>query len=311
MFSSIDRLFFYKYSYFFKRKQRFWRGKAPFIFNEDRFIKGRSNTLKESITSALDPLALNKIARETGFLRRESKLKPEEFIGALLFSEFDHSRLSLQDCCNELAQYHQKPLSKVAMHKRFNLQSFGFLKAVLAKQMALKLNILECNMWQPFTRVMIADSCKFALPERYKADYPGFGGSRSKALMNIQYAFDLKQGDWETLELAQANENDKAYSKKTLNHIVEGDLHIRDLGYITHGYLAEVSTKKAFFLNRLPPPGNPSKEPPEILLTGLLFIKKCKPPSCLSLKQWWRLWEKAAQLLIAALLLCLYLKKYG
>jgi hypothetical protein len=186
-------------------------------------------------------------------LQRESKLKPEEFIDTLMFSELDHSQLSLQDCCNDLAQQHQKSLSKVALHKRFNDKSLDFLKSVLAEQIASKLDINGKTGWQPFTRVMVADSCKFALPEQYKDDYPGFGGARSKALMNIQYAFDLKQGNWETLELTKVSQNDLAYSKKTLQYIRTGDLHIRDLGYVSHAYLSEIVSKKAFFLNRLHP----------------------------------------------------------
>lgn len=170
-----------------------------------------------------------------------------------MFSDFDHNQLSLQDCCNDLAQQSGKSLSKVALHKRFNKRSLGFLKLVLAEQMVSRLNINQVNNWQPFARVLIADSSKFALPEQYKEDYPGYGGARSKALMNIQYAFDLKNGDWETLELTKATKNDMAYSKETLLRIRKGDLHIRDLGYMSHGYLSKIVTEQAFFLNRLHP----------------------------------------------------------
>ncbi|AYL98946.1 IS4 family transposase [Mucilaginibacter celer] len=235
----------------------FCRGKVPFIFNQEAFITSCSSALKNNITGFLDPLQLDTIARRTGFLQRTSKLKPKEFIDTLMFSEFDHSRLSLQDCCNDLAHQHQKSLSKVALHKRFNEHSFSFLKSVLAEQITQKLDIKSGKDWKPFTRVMITDSCKFALPQQYKDDYPGFGGARSKALMNMQYAFDLKQGNWETLELTKVSENDKAYSKRSLQDIKAGDLHIRDLGYVTHGYLLKISTEKAFFLNRLHPGWKP------------------------------------------------------
>jgi len=191
-------------------------------------------------------------------LQRASKLKPAEFIDTLLFSDLDHSQLSLQDCCNDIAQQYQKSLSKVALHNRFNDQSFDFLKAVLAEQMASKLDIVDPTRWQPFTRAMIADSCKFALPEQYMSDYPGFGTARSKSLMNIQYAFDLKNGDWQTLELTKVSQNDLAYSKETLNLIRKGDLHIRDLGYVSQAYLGKIIQEKAFFLNRLHPLWKPT-----------------------------------------------------
>jgi hypothetical protein len=175
----------------------------------------------------------------------------------MLFSDLDHHQLSLQDCCDDLAQQHQKPLSKVALHKRFNARSLDFLKSVLAEQMSSKLVVAGKDNWQPFSRVMIADSCKFALPQKFEKDYPAHSGNHAKSLMNIQYSFDLKHGNWEVLELAKATENDLAYTKRTLDYIREGDLYIRDLGYVSHAYLAKIVKEKAFFINRLHPLWNP------------------------------------------------------
>jgi hypothetical protein len=213
--------------------------------------------LQNGITSVLDPSKLCKIARETGFLQRASKLKPEDFIDTMVFSDLDHHHLSLQDCCNDLAQQRQKSLSKVALHKRFNDRSLNFLKSVLAEQMASKLEIARKDNWQPFSRVMIGDSCKFALPQKFEKDYPAYTGKYAKSLMNIQYSFDLKHGNWEVLELTKATENDLAYTKRTLGQICQGDLYIRDLGYVSHAYLIKIVKEKAFFINRLHPLWNP------------------------------------------------------
>ncbi|MEO6524526.1 MAG: IS4 family transposase [Mucilaginibacter sp.] len=206
---------------------------------------------------SFEPDKLASLARQSGFLQRGSKLKPEDFITTLMFSDLDHSRLSLQDCCNELEQQSGKSLSKVALHKRFNQRSLEFLKLVLSEQMSLKLDLSGENDWPPFSRVLISDSTKFALPKQCKNDYPGFGGMRSQALMNIQYAFDIKSGNWETLELVKATQSDNGYSKSTYQHILKGDLLIRDLGYMTHEYLATVAAEEAFFLNRLHPQWKP------------------------------------------------------
>ncbi len=175
----------------------------------------------------------------------------------MLFSDLDHHQLSLQDCCDDLAQQHQRTLSKVALYKRFNSRSLSFLKSVLSEQIASKLGIAGENNWQPFNKVIIADSCKFALPQKFEKDYPACSGNRAKSLMNIQYSFDIKHGNWEVLELAKATENDLAYTRRTLEHIREGDLHIRDLGYVSHAYLIKIIKEKAFFINRLHPLWNP------------------------------------------------------
>jgi len=104
--------------------------------------------------------------------------------------------------------------------------------------------------WGSFSRVLVADSCKFLLPDAYQEAYPGynsFGNAKPSPLMNIQYAFDLKHGDWETLEFTKATMNDQSHSNKTLDRIQKDELHMRDLGFITMTYLTKVISEKAFF----------------------------------------------------------------
>ncbi|QKJ30596.1 IS4 family transposase [Mucilaginibacter mali] len=236
----------------------FSSGKAPFIFSRDAFVDGIITPLQDSITNTLDRDKLDVFARQSGFLQRRSKLKPDEFIDTLMFSGLDHGQLSLQDCCNDLARQHQTALSKVALHKRFNSKSLNFLKLVLAEQLSSRLNIKGTDDWQPFSRVVIADSCKFSLPAQCKDDYPGFTNfGNVSSIMNIQYAFDIKNGDWENLELTRATENDQSHSKKTLHRIGRGELHICDLGFVTPSYLRKVVSEQAFFLNRLHPQWKP------------------------------------------------------
>jgi hypothetical protein len=195
-------------------------------------------------------------------LQRESKLKPEEFIDMLIFSSFDHSQVSLQELCNDLAQQHQKSLTKAGLQKRFNPNSLKFMKAVLAEQITSKMNLSPAaDKWEPFSRVLIADSCKFSLPARYKENYPGYKSfGNVSSIMNLQYAFDLKGGDWENLEFTKATQNDQSHSSKRLDHINKNELHIRDLGFVTMKYLAKVVSEKAFFLNRLHPQWKPVQQ---------------------------------------------------
>jgi len=228
----------------------FFKGKPAFIFNQKTFLKDYSSKLQNVITDTFDPSKLASLARKSGFLQRKAKLKPEEFVQALMFSDLDHNQLSLQDCCNDLAIHHKKSLSKVGLHKRFNENSVAFLKLVLANQIASRLANDEVPKSNSFSKVVIQDSCKFSLPKCYKDDYPGFGNF-APSIMNIQYSYDLKEGQWESLELTKAIENDQSHSNKRTGDINENELHIRDLGYITTTYLAAVNKANAFFLNRL------------------------------------------------------------
>jgi hypothetical protein len=186
-------------------------------------------------------------------------LSPHEFIDTLMFSELDHSQLSLQDCCNDLHQQYQKKYSKVALHNRFDETAVAFLKSVLSKQLANHpIEAPDC-LWSSFNRILIGDSCKFSIAPELAKDYPGLynGLNGAKALMNLQYSFDLKSGQWQYLEFTRATENDQSHSPKIMDAVQANDLLIRDLGYVTHDYLRSITDRKAWFINRMPPKWTP------------------------------------------------------
>jgi hypothetical protein len=176
-----------------------------------------------------------------------------------MFSELDHSQLSLQDCCNDLHQQYQKKYSKVALHNRFDETAVAFLKSVLSKQLANHpIEAPDC-LWSSFNRILIGDSCKFSIAPELAKDYPGLynGLNGAKALMNLQYSFDLKSGQWQYLEFTRATENDQSHSPKIMDAVQANDLLIRDLGYVTHDYLRSITDRKAWFINRMPPKWTP------------------------------------------------------
>jgi hypothetical protein len=195
------------------------------------------------------------LARQHRFKQRESKLSPREFIDTLMFSEQDHSLLSLQDCCNDLNQQYQKQYSKVALHKRFDQTAVDFLKSVLGQQLANHPVVAPDCLWSFFNRILIGDSCKFSIAPELAKDYPPLynGHHGAKALMNLQYSFDLKSGQWQYLEFTRATENDQSHSSRIMDDVQVNDLLIRDLGYVTHNYLQSIADRNAYFINRMPP----------------------------------------------------------
>ena len=129
------------------------------------------------------------------------------------------------------------------------------MKALLGKFMGFRVNAEDSlpSSAKSFNRICIKDSTKFAIPKELAKDYPGFNGFHpGNALMNIQYEYDLLSGNWSCLEFTKATRNDQADSRETLDSIEEGDLHIRDLGYVTMPFLEGVVKRDAYFLNRLP-----------------------------------------------------------
>jgi hypothetical protein len=115
-----------------------------------------------------------------------------------------------------------------------------------------------------FKRVLLKDSVCFDVDpspgpawspgrEGLAAAYPGSGGSASTAAMRIQYEYDLLSGQINDLSLHAFNDQDHKDSLATVELTCEGDLIIRDLGYLNLAVLQKLIEQRAFFLGRLSP----------------------------------------------------------
>ncbi len=171
-----------------------------------------------------------------------------------MFTDFDHKNLSLNDCACDYKGLHDDSISKVALHKRFTTQAVDFLQLVLKSLFVdhTRKHVKDSGSWKHFNRVRIKDSTKFSIPDHYSNLFPSYGGyHKNKSLMNIQYEYDLKTGDYIDLEFTSARRNDQQDTKESISSIEKNDLLIRDLGYCTMPYIRGVINKEAYFVNRL------------------------------------------------------------
>lgn len=201
---------------------------------------------------------INKLARQTGFIKRSRKLCASDFVNTLMFSSCNQATTSLPDMTADLNQQFSVDISKEGLHKKFSSEGVSFLKELLKVQLSQQVSCPEnADFGKHFAAINIKDSSKFSLPDIYNGDYPGFGNfSKTNGLMNLQYEYDLMSGRWISLELTSVKRNDQQDSKQTIQSLQKGELYIRDLGYITPTYLKSIIEKKAYFLNRIPPQAN-------------------------------------------------------
>ena len=201
---------------------------------------------------------INELARQTGFVKRSRKLAACDFVNTLMFSSANQATTSLPDMTADLSQQFSIDISKEGLHKKFSAEGVVFLKELLKMQLSQQVSLQEhTDLKKYFTPINIKDSSKFSLPDIYNGAYPSFGNfSKTNGLMNLQYEYDLMSGKWIALELTSVKRNDQQDSKQTIDSLKQGELYIRDLGYITPTYLKAVAEREAYFLNRLPPQAN-------------------------------------------------------
>ncbi len=195
---------------------------------------------------------IDKIARASKFIQRESKLKAHMFLESIMFNAFDNTQTSLNDYTDSLFLRHNVKVSKQAIYERFNKHSVHFVKTVLKQLIKSNLNShINSIDFTTFKRVLIKDSTAFELPSYMKRKYAGNGGNSSESAVRIQYEYDLKSCDVIDLSLNSSKINDYTNAKRTMSKVRKGDLIVRDLGYSALERLKEIKQKKAFFLNRL------------------------------------------------------------
>lgn len=215
-------------------------------------FRNETKNLSEEITNLLSEENINAIAREIGFVKRDSnKFDGFKFMDMLLFTEFNHKELSLNSMALQLQDRYGIILSKQAVDWRFSDLSVKFFKVLLEK--ALKINIKKNDNIEiaDFKRVRIKDSTSFKLPENMKDEYPKADKSTTIAQIRIQLEYDIKNGEILDISLHPFREQDIIDAKNTLDDIGSDELVIRDLGYIKIDILRKIEEKKAFYLNRL------------------------------------------------------------
>lgn len=224
--------------------------------NNKLLVRQHKKDISFIIDNSLSEQTIDRIAREKKFMTRKGKVPPSCFVNTLLFNENDMVNTSLPDLTADLNQIYDIDISKEAMHKKFTPACVDFFQALLQEMLGGQLRKDAGGKTLPlhFPQIKIKDFTKFSLPDNYNGEYKGYGNfSKKNGLMSLQYEYDLVSSKWLSFEMTKGLRNDQQDSTETIESITKGDLHMRDLGYITPTYLSAVVEKEAFFLNRLPP----------------------------------------------------------
>ena len=191
-------------------------------------------------------------ARQSGFVKRKSKLTGSRFAHLLVFSNGNLAQTSLLEMCQDFEYSQMGLLAKQSLDERFNNSAVVFLKLLMEEVLLRHVSSDGFKDLLPVCEtIRIKDATSFQLPEELQDIYPGSGGKTSKACMKIQFEYDLKSGKILELSIGPYTTSDLTNSYQTIESIHEKDLIIRDLGYIGLGFLEKIENRGAFYLNRI------------------------------------------------------------
>lgn len=214
----------------------------------------KADKLAVQLKQKLQLLSINKIAIDSGFVKRKPrKIKPLELLlGFFIICLTGGNSLSalatalglLSGCC----------ISKQAIDKRINESLIKFLESVLAKTLSNNIGLkYKKSLRSKFKRILVQDSTNIPLDSKLAEHFPGSVNQSNKkiAILKIQAIFDLLTEQFCQFSTSPYTKNDQKASPDILDFITAGDLIIRDLGYFVLSVFKKIIQAGAFFLSRL------------------------------------------------------------
>jgi len=194
-------------------------------------------------------------ARRTKFVQRASKITGKLFLALVTLGRWSAPKTSVAQLAAKAAQVeHPVDITPEALQQRLNERAVAFLQDLLQTAFTkLHTGDTVCNeeLFAPFARVHIADSTGFGLPESLKEQFPGAGGSGSKAGAKIHLVWEYKSHTFEHLALGPWNVPDNKYVDTVVELARPHSLFVFDLGYFKLTACAQIAAAQAYFLSRL------------------------------------------------------------
>ncbi len=148
-------------------------------------------------------------ARRTKFVQRASKITGKLFLALVTFGRWGAAKTTVPQLAAKAAQLDVPVnITPEALQQRMTARAVAFLQELMQTAFA-KLHtgtpVCEEGIFAPFPRVHIADSTGFGLPESLAREFPGAGGSGSKAGAKIQLVWGYKSQTFDHFALIPWN----------------------------------------------------------------------------------------------------------
>jgi len=217
----------------------------------------KSDELATKLNDKLERIDINRLARQSGFVRREPrKIKPLHFLVSYFLTVLCYA-FSYRSHAKNAGLLSSNRVSKQAIFKRTNFRLVTFLEMVLAaclfstskKHKAVPTNHALSN----FNRVIVEDSTHINLPACLAKSFPGSSNGKKKenATLKIRASIDLLREQFLHFYFSPFRKNDQSAADDIVSRLQPGDLILRDLGFFVLAVFRLIAQAKAFFISPL------------------------------------------------------------
>jgi hypothetical protein len=179
-----------------------------------------------------EPDAFRRLARQTLWLKRQGKIDAFDFLISAVFGQASALRLTL----NAQASLLLEPVSRQAIHERYNPPAVAFFKASFEHVLAEALyHPPEAPMaaWlrTHFSAVYLLDSTSFDVPPALQTLFPSCGGDASPANVKLLLRYEYIQGQLDPRALLPGKKSDQGLAAAVAGLLKKDQLQIQDKGF--------------------------------------------------------------------------------
>ncbi len=213
-------------------------------------------TIIEQVAAAMHDILIgvsHRLARDTGFVQRESKLNGPVFVTTLVGTYLANPAATLDELTQTAAALGVR-ISAPGLDQRFTPEAATFLQQVLGAAVTrlLAAGRLDSAILNQFAGVFVEDSTVIILPPALRDLWRGCGNAQDQgvAALKVMLRLDLVTGVVAALTLHAGRVHDST-AAPPVAALPSDSLYLADLGFFRLTRFQELADQGSFFLSRL------------------------------------------------------------
>lgn len=142
-------------------------------------------------------------------------------------------------------------ISRQAIEERMRPETTAFLRLALEQEFKKSLTTRSTDqVSRKFRHIKLEDSTTINLPEELSYVFPGnVSRGKKKAQVKIHALYDFTQNTFDFMHTHSFTQNDQSLSMDSISHINQGDLLLRDMGFLVLDALDQIEDRRAYFIS--------------------------------------------------------------
>ncbi len=192
-----------------------------------------------------------KIAKETGFVQRKSKMNGGLFVQTMVYGVMGNPGISYTQL-SQSAGMVGVVISPQGLEQRFTPEAAELMHRVLQQvvKQAVSGSPTQIALLQRFNGVYLRDSCVVSLPKELNKEWPGVGSHQGKSAgLKLHVGINYNTGELQGPTVT----NGRTHDQKSPYHeeiVPAGGLRIADLGFFDLDQFSKDQSEHVYFLSR-------------------------------------------------------------